>query len=120
MKKILIVDDGDMNRDILSKVLKKERIETVEAVDGVEAIKALSEHDIDLIVLDIMMPQVDGFGVINHVREILNSALPIIILSSLGDKETINKATDSGADGYFVKPINIKMILEKIKALLDE
>jgi DNA-binding response OmpR family regulator len=118
LKKILIVDDEISNRDILVKVLKKENFETFEAVDGFEAIELLRGTQYDMVLLDIMMPKINGFNVIKHIRQELHSSIRIVMLSALSDEVSVDKAMNLGADSYITKPINLPNMLKEIRSLL--
>ena len=105
--KILVADDEAEIRDLLHLYLEKDGYEVVEAADGAQALSALQEaslqkEDIDLVILDIMMPGIDGYRVLRNIRE--NSNIPIIMLSAKsGDADKI-LGLDLGADDYITKP----------------
>lgn len=120
MKKVLIVDDDLRSRDILVKILIKEKILKDEAVDGAVAIKLIDKNDYDLVICDLMMPNVDGFAVIKHIRQELHLSVPIIILSALSFEESIEKAKKLGANSYLSKPLNMKALLQLFKEYLNE
>lgn len=114
--KILIVDDDENIAELVSLYLKKELFDTEIAYDGAAALKAVEEYKPDLIVLDIMLPGIDGYEVCREVRKTLNT--PIIMLSAKG--ETFDKvlALELGADDYMVKPLKTKEFIARVKALL--
>ena len=114
--KILIVDDDENIAELVSLYLKKELFDTEIAYDGEAALKAVEEYKPDLIVLDIMLPGIDGYEVCREVRKTLNT--PIIMLSAKG--ETFDKvlALELGADDYMVKPLETKEFIARVKALL--
>ena len=108
MTQVLLVDDELMNRKVASKILKKEGFEVVEAVDGLEALERLKTHDIDIILMDLMMPNMDGYEATKIIKEDENlSSIPIIILSALSDKSAILKGLELGANEYLTKPYDI-------------
>ncbi len=108
MTQVLLVDDELMNRKVASKILKKEGFEVVEAVDGLEALERLKTYDIDIILMDLMMPNMDGYEATKIIKEDENlSSIPIIILSALSDKSAILKGLELGANEYLTKPYDI-------------
>ena len=108
MTQVLLVDDELMNRKVASKILKKEGFEVVEAVDGLEALERLKSFDIDIILIDLMMPNMDGYEATKIIKQDENlSSIPLIILSALSDKSAILKGLRLGADEYLTKPYDI-------------
>jgi CheY-like chemotaxis protein len=119
MAKILLVEDNEMNRDMLSRRLLRKGFEVVMAVDGGQAVMmAESEHP-DLILMDMSLPVIDGWEATRRVKAAERTAhIPIIALTAhamSGDRE---KALDAGCDDYDTKPIEMPRLLEKIDALL--
>ena len=119
MAKILLVEDNEMNRDMLSRRLLRKGFEVVMAVDGGQAVMmAESEHP-DLILMDMSLPVIDGWEATRQVKAAERTAhIPIIALTAhamSGDRE---KALDAGCDDYDTKPIEMPRLLEKIDALL--
>lgn len=115
-QKILIVDDDENIAELVSLYLKKELFDTKIAYDGESALRAVAEYNPNLIVLDIMLPGIDGYEVCREVRKTLTT--PIIMLSAKG--ETFDKvlALELGADDYMVKPLETKEFIARVKALL--
>jgi two-component system cell cycle response regulator DivK len=121
MAKILLVEDNEMNRDMLSRRLSKRGYEVVMAVDGKEGVDAANAQQPDLILLDMSLPVLDGW----EAAEILKHdpatvAIPIIALTAhalAGDRE---KALEAGCDDYDTKPVDLQRLLEKIEALLPD
>lgn len=118
--KILVVEDDNIMRRIVTSFLKKEEIyEVTEAVDGVDALQMVSKNIPDLILLDILMPKMDGYEVCRHLRNDSKYAqIPIIMLSSLEDKEDLVKGFDLGIDDYISKPVDQKVLSARVNALL--
>lgn len=116
MKTVLVVDDDPEIRDVIHVYLRNQGYHVVEAVDGLEALDAVSSTSIDLIILDVMMPRMDGIQACLKIREISNA--PIIMLSA--KEEDIDKITGltTGADDYMVKPFNPLELLARVKAQL--
>lgn len=119
-KRILVVDDEIYIVHILEFTLTMEGYEVVTAADGEEALRKIEQDRPDLVVLDIMMPKMDGYEVCRRLREDEDSrTLPVILLSAKGrpiDRET---GLEVGADDYIVKPFSPRRLLEKIRELLE-
>ena len=113
---ILVVDDETSIRRILETRLKLAGYEVITAADGEEAIEAFQKHNPDLVVLDVMMPKLDGYGVTREIREI--SDTPIIILTALGDVSERITGLELGADDYVIKPFSPKELESRVKAVL--
>ena len=116
MKKILIVEDEPEIRQLLSSYLINEGYSVSEAEDGVAAIELFSKEKFDLLILDIMIPKIDGYGVCEYVKK--QSNVPVIFLSALGDEKSMVKGYDSLADDYVTKPFSMPVFLRKVKAVL--
>ena len=112
-KRILIVDDDPAILRLLSANLKARGYEVVSSTNGEECLEAVQANFVDLIILDLMMPKVDGLEVCRRVREW--SDVPIIILSARGDEHDKVKCLELGADDYLTKPFGIAELLARIK-----
>ena len=115
-KKILIVDDDNNIAELISLYLTKERYETAIASDGEEAITMFGEFHPDLIILDIMLPGIDGYEVCRRIRQ--TSAVPIIMLSAKGETFDRVLGLELGSDDYMVKPFDSKELVARVKAVL--
>jgi DNA-binding response OmpR family regulator len=115
-KRILIVDDEPRYLRLLEANLKTEGYGVVTAADGLQAIDAFSAQPVDLILLDIMMPRLDGFGTCQRIREFSN--VPIIMLTAKGEEQDRVKGLDLGADDYLVKPFSATELLARVRAVL--
>ena len=122
MAKILIVEDDKFLRELIVKKLTGEGFETEEAIDGEDGIKKAKSVQPDLILLDLILPGMDGFGVLTEIKKDQNiSSIPVIILSNLGQKEDVDKGIKLGASDYLVKAhFTPNEIVEKIKTILGE
>lgn len=100
--KILVADDEAQIRDLLHLYLEKDGYEVIEASDGMEVLQLVQSEEIDLLILDIMMPGMDGYRVLRHIRE--NSNIPVIILSAKSEDADKILGLDMGADDYMTKP----------------
>ena len=115
-QKVLVVDDEASIRRILETRLSMIGFEIFTAADGEEAIASFNKNNPDLIVLDIMMPKIDGYGVVREIRR--TSDVPIIILTALGDVSERITGLELGADDYVVKPFSPKELEARVKAVL--
>ena len=116
MKKILIVEDELEIRELLASYLRNEGFSVSEAEDGVAAIELFDKDKFDLVILDILIPKIDGYGVCELVKS--KSKVPVIFLSALGDEKSMIKGYDSLADDYVTKPFSMPVFLRKVKAVL--
>ncbi len=116
MAKILVVEDEKNMQDIIAAYMQKGGHTCLIADDGVEALMILKSHPVDLMVLDIMMPHIDGFSVCRMTREMSN--IPIVMLTAKSDESDKLKGYEYGADDYMTKPFSPKVLLAKVNALL--
>jgi len=113
---ILTVDDSRTMRDMLRMALVKAGFNVVAAVDGEHGLEVLGEHGADVIITDINMPRLDGFGFIERVRETeAHRATPILVLTTESDLEKKDRARRAGATGWIVKPFNPDKLVEAIR-----
>lgn len=118
---VLVVDDEPMARTLLRLTLVRAGFDVVEAVDGFDALDKLKEGAPDVMILDVMMPGIDGFSVCETVREDVSTAeLPIIMLSAKTDLESVNKGLEVGANSYLTKPISPEELTRQVRAVLDK
>ena len=119
MAKILLVEDNEMNRDMLSRRLERKGYEVAIAVDGQEGIDKAQSGDYDLVLMDMSLPEIDGWEATRQLRaQPATEKLPIIALTAhamAGDRE---EAIEAGCDEYDTKPIELPRLLSKIEALL--
>lgn len=116
MANILIVEDEKNMQDIICEYMHRGGHTCFTADDGVDALMLMKNNPMDLMVLDIMMPYLDGFSVCKMAREM--SSLPIIMLTAKSDEEDKLKGYEYGADDYMTKPFSPKILLAKVNALL--
>ena len=117
MNKILVIDDDGYIRELIGTVLRNDGFAVSEAVNGRDALKKLGEEKIDLCVLDIMMPQMDGYEFCRQVRRYYED-MPILMLTAKSELSQKVKGFELGADDYLTKPFEIDELLARIKALL--
>ena len=115
-KKILIIEDEVAIQKILSEPLTFAGYKVTTASDGLEGINIFHEQDFDLILLDIMLPKIDGYTVCEMIRQ--ESQIPIILLTALDTENDQIKGFDKLADDYITKPFSIKLVLKRVEALL--
>jgi two-component system, OmpR family, response regulator len=114
--RILIVDDEQSVQTLLAYPLEKEGFEVVSARDGMEALDRASEQSFDLIVLDLMLPKVDGFEVCRQLRA--HSSVPIIMLTAKAEEIDTVLGLELGADDYITKPFSVREFTSRVKAVL--
>lgn len=118
---IMVVDDEYMARDLLRLMLERAGYHVLEAVDGVDALTKVKETLPDLMILDVMMPNMDGFTVCRELRkQSQTAALPIIMLSAKTHASAIRDGMEAGANRYLPKPISSKDLIKNIKEVLSE
>ncbi len=119
MAKILLVEDNEMNRDMLSRRLSRKGYEVVVSEDGAQGVSMAASERPDLILMDMSLPVIDGWEATRRVKQAPETAdIPIIALTAhamAGDRE---KAIEAGCDDYDTKPIDLPRLLEKIERLL--
>jgi serine phosphatase RsbU (regulator of sigma subunit) len=118
---ILVVDDNENNRELLVRRLTRRGHTVVTAEDGAVALATLRTQRFDLVVLDIMMPVMDGYTVLTHVRADPSLRhIPIIVVSALGDLDSVVRCIELGAEDYLFKPFNPVLLNAKINACLEK
>ena len=115
-KKILIVEDETAIQKILAEPLTFAGYEVTAASDGVEGLNAFCSQKFDLVLLDIMLPKLDGYTVCERIRK--ESQVPIILLTALDSEDDQIRGFDKLADDYITKPFSVKLVLKRVEALL--
>ncbi|HIU59667.1 MAG TPA: response regulator transcription factor [Candidatus Scatosoma pullistercoris] len=115
MMKILIVDDEEMIRNVLREYVEFEGNEAFEAADGMEAVKMCRENDYDVVLMDVMMPRLDGFSAVKEIRKFKD--VPVIMLSARGEEYDKLFGFEIGADDYVTKPFSPKEVMARINAV---
>lgn len=119
--KILIVDDAPLNVDLLEQALDELGYQTVTAADGQEALAQIAAADPDLVLLDIMMPVMDGFQVLTHLKaDATTRDLPVIVISALSDMSSIAHGIELGAEDYLPKPFEPAILRARLGNCLDK
>ncbi|WP_408006571.1 response regulator transcription factor [Pseudalkalibacillus sp. A8] len=115
-QRVLVVDDEERIRKLLRMYLERENFEVVEAEDGETALQEASEAEFDIILLDLMLPEMDGIEVCEKLRK--EKATPIIMLTAKGEESNRVQGFEAGADDYVVKPFSPREVVLRVKALL--
>ncbi|GGE33486.1 DNA-binding response regulator [Pullulanibacillus camelliae] len=118
MTQLLVVDDDPYIRELVTVFLRKEGFDIVEAADGEEALTVMDQNKIDLVILDIMMPNMDGWELCKEIRSYYKEELPILMLTARGETTQKVKGFNLGTDDYMVKPFEPVELVARIKALL--
>lgn len=116
MPRILVVDDEENIRNVVKEYAEFEGYEVSEAADGMEAVKMCRENKYDLVIMDIMMPRLDGYSSVKEIRK--NSDVPVIMLSARGEEYDKLFGFEIGIDDYVTKPFSPKELMARIKAVL--
>lgn len=116
MRKYLLVEDDRLIRRYIVEYFKMQNEKVVEAINGYEALHYIEQEEFDLVLLDIMMPGIDGYEVCQKIRK--NKNIPIIFISALSESEYQLKGYDLGADDYIAKPFSASILYAKCNALL--
>lgn len=117
--KVLIVDDEPFNIDVLEQALDGTNYQVITATNGQEAWAKIQSEQPDLILLDLMMPVMDGFAVLAKVKEdSMLRDIPIIIVSAEQDSKSVVKGIKQGAEDYLTKPVNTDQFVQKVKEYL--
>lgn len=117
MARLLIVDDEEKIREMIKKYAVFEGHEVAEASDGFTAVKMAEENDYDLIVMDVMMPELDGFSAVKAIRKVKQT--PVIMLSARGEEYDRIHGFEVGVDDYVIKPFSVKELMMRIQAILS-
>lgn len=116
---ILLVDDQELNRDVLAHRLNKYGYNITNVSNGQEALDILDKEDFDLVLLDIMMPDISGIEVLTEIRNhIKHKNTPVIMITAVEDIKTVNECINAGADDYITKPINNSLLKYRLKSCL--
>lgn len=118
-KKILIVEDDQHIRKLLTILIRKDDVEIDEAIEGNEALQKLHDNHYDLVILDIMMPNVDGYSILKQLREVPATAqLPVIIVSAKTEDKDLMKGYSMGANYFITKPFEPQDLIHSIELIL--
>ncbi len=113
--RVLIVDDEDMIRNVLKEYVEFEGNEAYEAADGMEAVRACRDNDFDVILMDVMMPRLDGFSAVKEIKKFKD--IPVIMLSARGEEYDKLFGFEIGVDDYVTKPFSPKEVMARINVV---
>jgi len=113
---VLVVDDEKPLRDFVRRNLEVRNFNVITAANGLEALAIFTTHNVDLVILDVMMPRMDGLETIRRIRQ--SSLVPVIVLSALGEESDKIRALNLGADDYLTKPFGVGELLARVQAVL--
>ena len=117
MAKILVVDDEIKIREIIKEYAEFEGYEVAQAEDGMQAVEMVKNQDFDIIIMDVMMPKLDGYSACKEIRKI--KQIPVIMLSARGEEYDKLFGFEIGVDDYVVKPFSPKVLMARIRAVLN-
>ena len=121
MKTVLVVDDEPTIRTLVNAVLDGPDVQTIEAADGSEAIDMIRRYRPDLVLLDIVMPRMDGFAVCERMRaEESTARTPVLLLTALGQESDRERARQAGADGVVQKPFSPAVLRATVESILSD
>jgi two-component system cell cycle response regulator DivK len=121
MPKVLLVEDNEMNRDMLSRRLARQGFEVLMAVDGEQGVQMATREIPDLILMDMSLPVLDGWGATRQIKaEAKTQSIPVIALTAHAMAGDRDKALQAGCDDYDTKPIELPRLLKKMDRLLNE
>ncbi|MBN1485009.1 MAG: response regulator [Chloroflexia bacterium] len=119
--KILVVDDNEINRDLLSRQLQRQGHTVATAENGQQALEKMRAADFDLMLLDIMMPEMNGYQVLEHLRGHADLRhIPVIVISAVGEVDSVVRCIELGAEDYLFKPFNRVVLRARIGASLEK
>jgi DNA-binding response OmpR family regulator len=118
---VLIVDDNADNRDVLGRRLEREGHQVLQAAGGKEAIELLGRQSIDLVLLDVMMPDMDGYQVLQHLKaDAALRHIPVLMISALDELDSVVRCIELGAEDYLPKPFDPVLLNARIGASLEK
>jgi adenylate cyclase len=117
--RVLVVDDNEMNRDMLSRRLLRLNYEVLMAEDGEQALAMVKQHAFDLVLLDIMMPTISGYEVLERMKaDDATKHIPVIMISAVDDLDSVVRCIELGAEDYLFKPFNPVLLKARVGASL--
>ena len=120
MARILVVDDDPAIRQLLTDVLEMDGYKVSVAVDGLAAVRELEASSPDFVILDVMMPGLDGFGVLSTIRAQPGEPVPVLMLTAAAESDASSRAWASGVDYYLAKPFTADAVLDVLNGVLAD
>src|SRR5438270_10553129 len=114
---VLVVDDETMNRSLVRATLGAS-CEVIEAASGRQALELLQKRRVDLVLLDVMMPEMNGYDVCKRIKELSTEYLPVLLVTALGEQEDRNRGLEAGADDFLSKPVDRRELLLRVRSFL--
>lgn len=119
--KILVVDDNEMNRDMLARRLQKQKYDVLMAEDGEQALEMVAQYYFDLVLLDIMMPKLSGYEVLERLKgNPATSKIPVIMISAVDELDSVVRCIEMGAEDYLFKPFNPVLLKARVGASVSK
>ena len=119
-KKVLIVEDNELNMKLFHDLLGAQGYDTLQTRDGMEALSLAQQHQPDLIIMDIQLPEMSGLEVTKWIKEDENlSSIPVIAVTAFAMKGDEEKIRDGGCEAYIAKPISVNTFIDTVKKFLD-
>jgi DNA-binding response OmpR family regulator len=115
LTRVLIIDDDINMTGVLEVVLRESGYDVLSTNSGIKGVELVGPNDLDVVILDLIMPEMDGWATCRAIRKI--SKVPILILSVINKPELIARALDEGADDYLVKPVPLNVLIARLKTL---
>ena len=116
---VLVVEDDEEMNELECELLQIHGMDTVSAFNGAEALEATDRHCADAVLLDIMLPEMDGYECCRHLRENTDRHLPIILVTALDSTRSREEGLAAGADAYFTKPFDPQEVIDAVRRLVD-
>ncbi|MFX0062945.1 MAG: response regulator [Candidatus Hermodarchaeota archaeon] len=118
-KRILVVDDDYDTRNLAQKILELKGFEILAATDEKQALQILEQMEIHLILLDVLMPHIDGFKLFHTIRQELNLKIPILFFTTITPLQDQQKKDKTGVDGYITKPVSAEDLIQQVMKFLS-
>ena len=120
MLKIITIDDDPVVRTLIKKTFSSLGFEVITAADGIEGLRAIENNHPDIIILDVMMPIIDGLEVLKRIKATPKIAkIPVIMFTAISDGHMVVETSKFGADDYIIKPFQSSVLIQKVKKLLE-
>jgi len=117
---VLVVDDNEMNRDMLTRRLQRQGYDVMAVEDGAAALQIVHQYKFDLVLLDIMMPNISGYEVLEQLKaDSRTRHLPVIMISAVDDLDSVVRCIEMGAEDYLFKPFNPVLLKARVGAILS-